>query len=106
MRNDPDISEMPKEPKSFVGIIVPIEWDENGNPLAIAIATESEQVYRIKTTRGKGSGLRKLLRKRVSISGIVSFSKTGQSVPVITGISFKRLSDLPRSKHWLKDIPA
>lgn len=35
------------------GIIVPVEWDESGNPIAIAIATHKEEEYLIVDKKGK-----------------------------------------------------
>lgn len=77
----------------FTGIVVPIEWDEAGNPLAIAIATEDEQEYRIADDGRQGRALRKLLRRRVRITGTLRESENGRARAAIMVTSFKVLED-------------
>ncbi len=92
MKSEVDIK-VRKPSASFTGIVVPIEWDEDGTPLAIAIATEDEQEYRIVDTNRKGRSLHKLLRKRVRVRGTVKASAAGARAD-ITVTSFKVLEDL------------
>jgi hypothetical protein len=91
MKNDVDITAARGAPESLTGIIVPIEWDEDGTPLAIAIATEDEKEYRIDDANRKGRSLRKLLRKRVSIQGAVSGESIGPGRKLVKVSSFKLL---------------
>mgnify|MGYP006307663277 CR=1 FL=1 len=80
-------------PASFTGIVVPIEWDEDGNPLSIAIATEDEQEYRIVDDGRQGRALRKLLRRRVRITGTLGESENVGARAAILVSSFKLLED-------------
>ncbi len=93
MKSETDIK-VRKSSGSFTGIVVPIEWDEEGTPLAIAIATEDEQEYRIAETNRKGRALHQLLRKRVRVRGTVNFPAEGARAELLVS-SFKILEDLP-----------
>jgi predicted RNA-binding protein len=52
------------------GVIIPVEWDENGNVLAIGISTHEEDEYFIED-EGKGVELRGLVRQEVEVFGEV-----------------------------------
>lgn len=92
MKNEVDIN-VQKTAASFTGIIVPIEWDEDGTPIAIALATEDEQEYRIVEADSKARALRKLLRKRVRIKGTIKASEDVRARADIIICSFKVLED-------------
>lgn len=60
------------EPLVIVGgIVVPIEWDQDGNPTALAISTKKEEVYRIKPDT-KVRELLGFLRQEIEAEGMVS----------------------------------
>jgi hypothetical protein len=52
------------------GVIIPVEWDENGNVVVIAISTHGEEEYVIED-EGKGEELKALIRQEVEVFGEV-----------------------------------
>ena len=91
MKNVHEILEHSKNVESFVGLIIPVEWDEDGNITAVAIATEDEKEYRISYANRKGKAIRKLLRKRVRIKGKLEASPKLRHQAVLLVESFKLL---------------
>ena len=57
---------------SATGIIVPVEWDTDGNPIRVAISTNDEHEYVIDRRSKKGNEMLKLLRKQVQVEGILN----------------------------------
>ena len=64
------------------GIIVPIDWDENGNVVAVAISTHGEDEYVIEN-QGKGEELKALITQEVEIIGEVR-KKDGKRIVKVT----------------------
>ncbi len=60
------------------GIIIPANWDKNGNVIDLAIATRDEKEYLI-TDKDKIARLRPLLRQEVVIKGTLRTIK-GQTI--------------------------
>ena len=54
------------------GIIVPVRWDEDGNPIAVALATSQEEELLINMKSAKARDLLKLLQKKVRIAGSIT----------------------------------
>ncbi|MBU4344639.1 MAG: hypothetical protein L6247_08345 [Desulfobacteraceae bacterium] len=52
------------------GIVIPVDWDENGNVLAAAISSPDEQVYFIELDK-KGKKMLELIRRGIEVSGVV-----------------------------------
>ena len=52
------------------GIVIPVEWDGEGNALAVAILSPDEQEYVIEQDK-KGKKLIGLIRQEVEVSGVV-----------------------------------
>ena len=52
------------------GIVIPVDWDEQGNVSAVGIAAHDEEEYRVGAD-AKGKELIGLLRQQVEVSGIV-----------------------------------
>lgn len=52
------------------GLIIPVEWDERGNVVSIAISTQGEGEYHIHADE-KGEALKGLIRKEVDLTGEV-----------------------------------
>ena len=52
------------------GVIIPVEWDENGNVVAIAVSTHGEDEYVIED-EGEGEELKALIRQEVEVFGEV-----------------------------------
>ncbi|MBU2522625.1 MAG: hypothetical protein KKD50_10435 [Proteobacteria bacterium] len=52
------------------GIVIPVDWDKEGNALAVAISSPDEQEYLIEQDE-KGKELIGLIRQEVEVSGMV-----------------------------------
>jgi hypothetical protein len=52
------------------GIVIPAAWDQDGNIISLAIATDDEQEYLI-DTRQRITNLISLLRQEVVVHGII-----------------------------------
>ena len=63
------------------GIIIPANWDNNGNVVNLAIATRDEQEYLI-TDKDQIAELRPLLRQDVEIEGITQIQKGKRIIKV------------------------
>ena len=50
------------------GLIVPVDWDEEGNPLSVAVAAFDENEYLVHRDE-KGNHLLGLLREQVEVRG-------------------------------------
>ena len=55
-----------------IGIIIPVEWDVQGNPIRVALSTDDEQEYIIDRRSGKGREIAKRLRELVRVVGILN----------------------------------
>ena len=66
----------PNIPKKIIsdieGIIVPVRWDEDGNPIAVALATSQEEELLINMKSPKAGDLLKLVQKKVRIAGSIT----------------------------------
>ena len=58
------------ERKTIRGIVIPTEWNENGHPCSVAIATYQEQKYLVAESP-QGRQLLALLHERVVVSGLI-----------------------------------
>ena len=57
---------------SIKGIVIPSDWDSNGNVISMAIATRDEEEYIIENHQ-KLSNLKQLLRKEVVVNGSIKY---------------------------------
>ncbi len=53
------------------GIVVPADWDENGNVIAVAISTYEEDEYIIDCQNEKGRELLAVMRQKISVTGMI-----------------------------------
>jgi hypothetical protein len=53
------------------GVVVPTDWDEQGNVVALAISSNDEKEY-VVDKKGKGKDLLGLIRKEVEVTGVIS----------------------------------
>lgn len=53
------------------GVVVPTDWDEHGNVVALAISSNDEKEY-IVDNKGKGKELLGLIRKEVEVRGVIT----------------------------------
>jgi hypothetical protein len=60
---------------TVIGIVVPVDWDENGNPVTVAVSSNNEQEFIIENRNKKGKEVEKLLRQKVRVSGDLRDSK-------------------------------
>ena len=64
-------------PVMLMGIIVPVDWDEDGNALASVVSTPGEKEYLIEPD-SKGKELLRLSRQEVKVVGLVGRSREGR----------------------------
>lgn len=55
---------------TITGILIPMDWDEHGNILAIAVSTPGEQEYVVEEN-SKGKELLGVIREEVEVTGVV-----------------------------------
>ena len=53
------------------GVIIPMDWDEHGNVVALAISSNDEKEYMV-DKKGKGKELLSLIRKEVEVRGVIT----------------------------------
>ena len=70
------------------GIVIPVDWDQEGNPVSVAIATHTEEEYLVSNDL-KGKELFILIREGVEITGLVK---------EIAGIKIIKVKDIARRK--------
>lgn len=58
------------DPKTIQGIVIPTDWNDNGYPRKVAIATYLEEKYQVADGL-KSRQLMALLNQRVVVSGMV-----------------------------------
>jgi hypothetical protein len=63
------------------GIVVPTDWDSNGNVISLAIATGDEQEYLIENHR-QIENLSTLLRQEVVVLGLIKCCKEHKIIMV------------------------
>jgi len=56
------------------GVIIPADWDDKGNVMAIAISTRTEEEYRIKMDHN-GEKLKAFLHREAEVSGFLRREK-------------------------------
>lgn len=64
------------------GILLPVDWDEDGHVIALALSGTDEREYRIEVNDKKAE-LLALLQKEVEVTGLLR-ERTGNSVIVLT----------------------
>jgi len=74
--------------RAIKGIVIPVDWDQNGNPISVAIATHTEDEYLV-SNDSKGKELFNLIREGVEITGMVK---------EIAGIKIIKVKDIARHK--------
>ncbi len=73
---------------SATGIIIPVAWDENGNPQAFAISTYDEIEYLIDGRNEAGQELMRMDQQKIHING--RLGPTVNSRRLITVIRYER----------------
>ncbi len=75
------ISKASHGPSILRGLIVPVDWDENGRVTAVAISDFYEEEYLI-DRKDKGEELKDLVRQEVRLKGVVRQSKGRKMITV------------------------
>ena len=63
------------------GIIIPASWDENGNALTLAVATQDEEEYLIEDV-DQIKLLKPFLQREVFVQGVLKTKKTKNIIDV------------------------
>ena len=66
---------------SIRGIVIPSDWDSNGNVIALAIATRDEEEYIIENHHSL-SDIKKLLRQEVVVNGSIKCRNNSKIINV------------------------
>jgi hypothetical protein len=83
---------------SIRGLIVPVEWDEDGSVCSIALSTFDEQEYFI-SSQERGKELLAFIRKEVEVRGLLSRMKNRQALIVeefLLGASSETNAPIPK----------
>ncbi|MBC8456872.1 MAG: hypothetical protein H8D67_02615 [Deltaproteobacteria bacterium] len=64
------------------GVVIPVDWDEKGSVVAIAISTPNEDEYLIDKDHLKGKELLHLIQEEVEVSGVVREDKDKKIITV------------------------
>ncbi|KPK19649.1 MAG: hypothetical protein AMK69_24110 [Nitrospira bacterium SG8_3] len=74
------------------GIVIPAEWDDEGNALATYIASPGEQEYLVEQD-AMGKELLALIRQEIEVTGIVQKSKRGRNTIAVRTYRLTGLGD-------------
>jgi len=77
------------ESLTAVGIIIPVEWDDRGNPTAVAIATYNEKEYLIDSGNATGKCLHEAIHQKVQVKG--TLGKKARKRRILTVDSFQAI---------------
>jgi hypothetical protein len=75
------------------GIVIPVEWDEEGNALAAAISGSDEQEYVIEQDE-KGKELLKFIKHGIELDGVVGKTIKGRKTITVRSYRLKTGGDL------------
>jgi hypothetical protein len=70
---------MGNETKTVSGLIIPVDWDNDGNILSVAIFDKEEKRYVIIQDK-KGKELLKLIRSELEVDGDIIKGKKGEPI--------------------------
>jgi hypothetical protein len=83
---------MGDEPTTARGIVIPVDWDEEGNALAVAILGAGEQEYMIEQDE-KGKELLEFIRHQVEVDGVVREAIKGRKTVTVKSYRLKTHGD-------------
>ncbi|MBN2031863.1 MAG: hypothetical protein JW836_01195 [Deltaproteobacteria bacterium] len=63
------------------GVVIPMDWDDRGNVVRIAISSHDENEYMVEE-QGKGLELLALIRKEVEVGGEISEENQKKAIKV------------------------
>jgi hypothetical protein len=71
------------------GLVIPVAWDEEGNPISVAVATFDEDEYTVERDE-KGDHLFGLLRREVEVRGEVWIRDGAKTIRVQKYVLIKK----------------
>jgi hypothetical protein len=74
------------------GIVIPVDWDEEGNTLVAAISGSNEQEYVIEQDK-KGKELLKFIRHEIEVDGVVRKAINGRRTITVRSYRLKTGGD-------------
>jgi len=83
-----DINTIEKETITTVGVVIPVEWEENGRPVAFAIASYEEKEYLIDLRIKMGKKLAAIEKQKIRVTG--TLGRVVKKRRVISVKSFER----------------
>jgi len=75
------------------GIVIPVDWDEEGNAFAVAISSPDEQEYVIEQDE-KGKELLEFIRHEIEVDGVVRKAIKGRKTITVRSYRLKTGGDL------------
>ncbi len=78
-----------KEELKIQGLVVPVAWDEGGNPLSTAVSTFDEEEYIVEKDI-KGDQLFGLLREEVEVTGVLGIKDGIKTIKVTKYVLIKK----------------
>ena len=70
------------------GIVIPVDWDEEGNALAVAILGAGEEEHLVEQDEG-GKKLLELMQQEVEVSGVVKEGIQGHKTIAVKSYGLK-----------------
>lgn len=77
------------------GVLIPVDWDDDGGITAVALSTSDEKKYLVVKDE-KGDQLIPLVREELELAGVV---KTTENKLTITVVNYHKKSDWNQSDH-------
>ena len=65
----------------LTGVVIPVDWDEDGNAMAVALSTAAENVI-LRAARVLQKDLLGIIQKEVEISGILYTNGSNRTISV------------------------
>jgi uncharacterized membrane-anchored protein len=84
------------------GLIVPVTWDEEGNPLSVAVSTFDEEEYIVEKDI-KADQLFGLLREQVEVMGKVWIRDGAKTIKVKEYVLIKKPESSDETSHPLRE---
>ncbi len=73
---------------TLTGIVIPVDWNEDHEVIAVALAMPDEKEYRIGANR-RGKELLRHLQRQVEVTGLLSEDEKGRMVVTVRNYVIK-----------------
>lgn len=90
----PDKNQTEKETITTVGVVIPVEWEDNGRPIAFAISSYEEKEYLIDLRTRMGKELAAIEKQKIRVTGTL-----GRLVKKRRVISINSYEKFPLDAH-------